>query len=160
MIFSHVVVTAPNMALCETYQQQLDYVLRKKGYDENCQSLTVSDPSGCRVGSGGGTINALNELILKFGKENILRSRVAIIHSGGDSRRSPLHSVTGKAWSALNVLGKHHSECPLSLLLGELEKLCVNIPIGSMVVASSDVLVNNDVTDVCISQQFIRYTHT
>lgn len=27
---------------------------------------------------------------------------MAIIHSGGDSRRSPLQSVCGKAWSSLN----------------------------------------------------------
>ena len=32
----------------------------------------------------------------------MLASHVAIIHSGGDSRRSPLHSVSGKAWSSLN----------------------------------------------------------
>ena len=62
----------------------------------------------------GGTINALvevaEELTLRstgkrqpidFGVLN--RSKVCIIHSGGDSQRSPTQSVCGKAWSSLNL---------------------------------------------------------
>jgi hypothetical protein len=93
----------------------------------------------------------------------VLASTVAIIHSGGDSRRSPLHSVSGKAWSSLNS-GEGEGDCvlasPLTVLLTELTDLarrlpppnCHRWPAGSVIVASADVLVSLELPGVSDAQ--------
>lgn len=109
----------------------------------------------------------------------VLVSNVAIIHSGGDSRRSPLQSISGKAWSSLNCAwssnkqeGQREGErednegdsgevslysSPLTVLLSELSDLIARLPppspsvgpcCGSVVVASSDVLVSLEIPKV------------
>jgi len=66
---------------------------------------------------------------------------VLMVHSGGDSQRSPTNSVCGKAWSALNSAHADASiNTPLDLLLEQLLPLFRGVPPGSLVVASSDVL--------------------
>jgi fucokinase len=54
--------------------------------------VVVPDPDDRRVGSGGATIHALAA---------IAGERVLLIHSGGDSRRLPIYSVSGKLFCAL-----------------------------------------------------------
>ena len=107
--------------------------------------LVVADPAGVRIGSGGGTLNAIQHFVDKYGMEAVGRSKIAIVHSGGDSRRAPLHSVCGKAWASINsVSGDDYLCSPMAFLLLELDKFCVNLGMGSLVIASSDVLL-----DIC-----------
>lgn len=112
---------------------------------------------------------------------------MAIIHSGGDSRRSPLQSVSGKAWSSLNCAHRTKARAtipcsnsdstneveeeeegdyevnlyasPLTVLLSELSDIVARLPLrslsplsdscsGSVVVASSDVLVSLEMPKV------------
>lgn len=95
------------------------------------------------------------------------QSRILVIHSGGDSQRSPLQSVCGKAWCALSSSSSsshaaapsavaspeastHPSQLltpprtPVELLLGTLCRMSggpgEGLPRGSSVVACSDVL--------------------
>ena len=95
------------------------------------------------------------------------QSRILVIHSGGDSQRSPLQSVCGKAWCALSssssssshflgaldaspTVSVHPSQLltpprtPVELLLGTLCRLSggpgEGLQRGSSVVACSDVL--------------------
>ena len=146
--FTHVVVTAPSQKIADVYTSQLKVIKLDLTEFKNSQIVCVADPSGARVGSGGGTLNALNFLDDLIGRSQLCKAKVVIIHSGGDSRRAPLHTVCGKAWASIN---SNYQDCyfitPLSFLLEELRSFCLNILIsdvefGSIVVASSDVLLD------------------
>jgi hypothetical protein len=114
--------------------------------------MCVADPSGVRVGSGGGTLNALQYLEDSIGRHKLLASRVAIIHSGGDSRRAPLHSVCGKAWASINAVlpngdvevgdAKSVLATPIALLMQELCLFCRRASDSIVVIASNDVLLD------------------
>ena len=98
-----IVVTAANEAQAESCQKELDG--RKDLADFLC--LAVADPAGCRIGSGGGTLNALvaaHDAIAGPQSQTcdwLDEHLVCVVHSGGDSQRSPSQSVCGKAWSTL-----------------------------------------------------------
>lgn len=157
--FTHIIVTAPSPALAAVYQSQLDVVQNEFPFLRKCVISCVADPSGVRIGSGGGTLNALHYLSEVIGRAALLKAKVAIIHSGGDSRRAPLHSVCGKAWASLNAVQNDSLlATPLTILIEELSKFCYSIlhnssPVGSITVASSDVLL-----DICRSGKSVACT--
>jgi fucokinase len=64
--------------------------------------LAIPDAGNRRIGSGGATLNALRVLAPKL-SASWGESRVLIIHSGGDSRRLPQYSLSGKLFGALPV---------------------------------------------------------
>jgi GDPmannose 4,6-dehydratase len=146
--FDAVVVTACHERQCIAIRDEL---ARRPAF-QGLVVLAVSDPHSRRVGSGGGTINALvevaEELTLRstgkrqpidFGVLN--RSKVCIIHSGGDSQRSPTQSVCGKAWSSLNSLSEDGElQAPFDLLYSKLCEIFASAPSGGCVVASCDVM--------------------
>jgi fucokinase len=64
----------------------------------------VADPQDRRVGSGTATLLAVAAIAPREGVEHWWRGqRVLLIHSGGDARRLPAYSLTGKLFSALPV---------------------------------------------------------
>jgi fucokinase len=149
---AYLIVTAPNASVCSIYEKQLKYLCRQVHFLKHCKPLCVADPDGIRVGSGGGTLNAISELVKLVGHASVMSSRIVVIHSGGDSRRAPLNSVCGKAWSGINsqlyednILGAS----PLLLLLNELRPILEAAGVGTVLVASSDVLVNLCPSEVC-----------
>lgn len=64
--------------------------------------------------------------------------RVLVVHSGGDSQRSPTQSVCGKAWSALPTSGER-LVAPVDHLIEQLASVTADAPSG-VLVACSDVL--------------------
>ena len=61
--FDAIVVTAPNRKAAEASEGELRVAFERvagKAAGEEVQLLAVSDPKGARIGSGGGTINALD----------------------------------------------------------------------------------------------------
>jgi fucokinase len=143
--FNYLIVTAPNEYLCDIYQLQLNHLCQYlESFAKISGCLCIADPAGVRIGSGGGTLNALSKLIEKVGENEVIHSKIAIIHSGGDSRRSPLQSVVGKAWTHINsaIADDGAPSTPLSLLIQELNIVAENMSQGSLVIASSDVLVS------------------
>jgi hypothetical protein len=141
-IFTHVVVTAPSVAIAEVYRLQLRVLKASLPFLMDSTVECVADPDGHRVGSGGGTLNALQFLRKKYAVELSL-CRVLIIHSGGESRRAPLYSLIGKAWTTINAqVDGQDIACPLLLLIKEITSFCQNVPSGSVVVASSDVMLD------------------
>ena len=96
-------------------------VLRLQG----CRVITVSDPVGVRIGSGGGSLNALERLRSVIGTAALEEAKVLIIHSGGDSRRAPHHSVSGKAWASVN---SNDITSPIALLIEECVAIFANLP--------------------------------
>lgn len=81
-------------------------------------------------------------------------ARVLLVHSGGDSQRSPTQCVCGKAWSALNSCGDgtnstgSSTRCntPMDLLLDHLSRLfsedssSKSLDPGTLVVTACDVM--------------------
>ena len=96
-----VVLTASSPRQADRY---MDEIRRRQhqGKIPPALYLAVPDTGGRRIGSGGATLNALRELEGKLAR-NLGDSRVLIIHSGGDSRRLPQYSLSGKLFGALPV---------------------------------------------------------
>lgn len=70
-------------------------------------------------------------------------ARVLLVHSGGDSQRSPTQCVCGKAWSALNSCSGRDNMCntPMDLLLDHLSRLFQSgLAPGTLVVTACDVM--------------------
>ena len=142
-IFSHIILTAPNKQTSDVYLKELESLREHLVCLQSCEIYCTSDPYGQRVGSGGGTLNALDYLVHNISYSDILNARIVIINSGGDSKRSPLHSICGKAWSTINVdINQTTYSCPMAFLINELSEFCQNIPRGSVVVACSDVILD------------------
>ena len=138
-----VIVTAPTPSIAAVYQKELNSL--KITLPSLCRCVDVrcvSDPFGKRVGSGGGTLNAIDVANKAYGTAFMKSSRTLIIHSGGDSRRAPFHSVCGKAWTSLNSEIDGTLATPLAILIEELSSLAPLIPTGSITVASCDVLLD------------------
>lgn len=111
-------------------------------------------------GSGGATFNAIvaacEHLSARAGFASVspdilANSKIVIIHSGGDSRRSPLQSLCGKvrerfrsdgqAWSAVNSSLREDIMTPFDFLLLNLASAFKDSPPG-LIVCSSDVLLD------------------
>ena len=146
--FTHVIITAPTPDLAAVYLSQLEVIHDELPCLRGCQLLCVADPLGVRIGSGGGTLNALHYLDNLIGRNSLLKAKVAIIHSGGDSKRAPFHTVCGKAWASINAVQSDRLlATPVTMLIEELSIFCTNIlrpeyTLGSIVVSSSDVMLN------------------
>ena len=153
-IFNDIIITAPGQHQLPIYSALCHVIKKRLSLFNNTNFHVCCDPKGLRVGSGGGTINAINYLINNTDNQiadmesvALLNRRVLIVHSGGDSRRSPMHSVCGKAWATINspLIGDIMMN-PLVLILLEFNTFFTSLPLGSIVVASGDVLL--DITKV------------
>jgi fucokinase len=154
--FDAIVVTACHEKQAAAYRAELAQRQAFKG----TLVLAVADPQSRRIGSGGGTINALvavaEALTKKSGNTEkrvdeklVANSTICIIHCGGDhaltnrfgdSQRSSTQSVCGKGWSALNsVNSRGELLAPIDLLLETLSRLFHSSPKG-LIVASCDVM--------------------
>ncbi len=106
-----VVITAGSARQAGRYREELERRRREQKLPEGVLYLVVADPGDRRVGSGAATLNALKALAVAAGLAPDLpaleawwgRHRVLMIHSGGDSRRLPQYSLTGKLFTALPV---------------------------------------------------------
>ena len=126
-----VVVTAANDLQATSARIELE----KRSLPPNTKTLAVADPRGRRIGSGGGTLNALKAAHDLLGDAWLDDRLILIIHSGGDSQRAPSQSVCGKAWSLLPTVPP---KAPVDLLIEQLLKLCAGA--HGVVVACGDVL--------------------
>jgi fucokinase len=95
-----VAITASSKRQAERYEWEIER-RRKRGHiPAGVRFVVVPDPGDRRVGSGGATIHALAE-IAPPGVDWWKSHRVLLIHCGGDSRRLPQYSLSGKLFSAL-----------------------------------------------------------
>ena len=126
---------------------------------------STSDPFDTRMGSGGGTLAALdladnnnsnnNNNSTNVAKEQ--KGSVLIIHAGGQSSRCPTQMTLGKAWTSLPTSSTASSSStndnhdyndnagitnPTYILIESLSNVLSNLPQGSVVVAASDVLLS------------------
>ncbi|CEL98093.1 unnamed protein product [Vitrella brassicaformis CCMP3155] len=139
--FTSLIVTAANDAQASAFEREVAFRRATGSIPPSCKTHVISDPKGARIGSGGATLNALvrcapggppaDELLL-------------IIHSGGDSQRSPVQSVCGKAFATLNCQQQGGTgpflSAPFDLLLESLCRLFAGVKKGGLVVSCSDVV--------------------
>lgn len=148
--FTAIIVTAAGYKQAAAYQLELEARQKNGLITPNTFVLAVPDPSSARVGSGGATFNAIvaatEHLCARSGYASVTPdilagTKVVIIHSGGDSRRSPFQAVCGKAWSLVNSDSMDSLVTPFDLLLQNIASAFKDSPPG-LIVASSDVLLD------------------
>ncbi len=82
-------------------RRQLDWRREAGLLPSRTQFLVLPDPDGRRIGSGGATLHALLRVsaLEHMSAQRADASRILLIHSGGDSRRLPHCSATGKLFA-------------------------------------------------------------
>ncbi len=124
-LWDYLIVTASNARQAEAYERQL------KPHSSARQALVVTDIDGKRIGSGGSTIECL------FRIADLDRSRVLVIHAGGDSKRLPAYGPAGKIFVPLPGGGTLFDRIAATFLKLEVEP-------GQVVVTSGDALIEFD----------------
>ena len=147
--FDAVVITFPDAKAARSASKGPLEELRK-AYSTT-RILASCDPFQLRVGSGGGTLNALEEVLQNItAPERIPRDNsslspsplsVLILHAGGASSRCPTQMVLGKAWTSLPTQDGIIMT-PVWLWFQLAQKLFAKIPAGSVVVIASDTLLD------------------
>jgi fucokinase len=111
-----VIVTAGSTQQAERYEWELRRRVAAGRIPDGVPYLVVPDVADQRIGSGGATLNAIRRLAAELlppadgaGLPVDLvdwwsLQRVLLVHSGGDSRRLPQYSVSGKLFSAVPVM--------------------------------------------------------
>ena len=134
-----VVLTASGESQARLYEAELEAARRRGAVPDRTRTLVVPDPGGRRVGSGGATLNALRAVSEAGGEGS---HRILLVHSGGDSRRVPWASLTGKVFLPVPLLAD--PDRPAPALLDHLLALCMplafRLPRGGLVTLAGDVL--------------------
>lgn len=108
------IITAANAAQARGYERQLRWRRTRGALGPEVVTRVVPDTDGRRIGSGASTLLALRAAaILLHARRPGARSMtelfkgvaIAVIHSGGDSRRLPAYAALGKAFTPLPALG-------------------------------------------------------
>ncbi|XP_035509879.1 fucose-1-phosphate guanylyltransferase [Morone saxatilis] len=95
-----VVVTAADWSQREAYELQITQKVDRKELPHGIHYKVFSDPPGSKIGNGGSTLYALQQLNDIYGK-TLSRLRVILIHAGGLSQRLPSASALGKIFTAV-----------------------------------------------------------
>ena len=100
--------------------------------------LVVPDEGGKRVGSGGATLTVIKKI--KNLAKRLNNLRILVIHSGGDSKRTPQYSALGKLFSPVpRVLPDGRSSTLFDEIIISMSGVAPRIKEG-MVLLSGDVL--------------------
>ncbi|HOX40104.1 MAG TPA: L-fucokinase [Candidatus Brocadiia bacterium] len=154
--WDYLVLTASTPRQADGYRLQLDRRARSGLLPRSTKTIALPDPQGRRVGSGGATLWALRKVcedILLTRPERRSASsviellsglRILIIHSGGDSRRMPHCSPSGKIFVKLPL---HRTDGASTTLFDEVlysvAPICAGLREGT-VILSGDVLLSFD----------------
>ncbi|XP_029285925.1 fucose-1-phosphate guanylyltransferase [Cottoperca gobio] len=95
-----VVVTAVDEQQRDAYELQIRQKLHRRELPLGVHYKVFSDPPGSKIGNGGSTLYALQQLKDIFGKA-LCRLRVILVHAGGFSQRLPSASALGKIFTAV-----------------------------------------------------------
>lgn len=97
-IWQNLVLTTANDAQANVFELQFDRLRRAGIINSETRTQTVADPTGKRIGSGGGMINALTKC---FPDGIDPTQKTLILQCGGDSQRIPHQSLLGKLFAPL-----------------------------------------------------------
>ena len=91
--FDLIVLTASDEHQAEGFRAQI----RQRKLPTGTEVAVIPDRGGQRVGSGGATLSVIRYVKEKLG--GFSGRRVAVLHSGGDGKRTPNYSALGKVFS-------------------------------------------------------------
>uniref|UniRef100_A0A3Q4A8H1 GDP-fucose pyrophosphorylase domain-containing protein n=1 Tax=Mola mola TaxID=94237 RepID=A0A3Q4A8H1_MOLML len=131
-----VVLTAVDADQREAYELQVRQKVDRKELPRGVHYKVFSDPPGYKIGNGGSTLYALQQLNEVYGK-TLSKLRIILIHAGGLSQRLPSASALGKIFTAM-PLGD-----PLYQMLDLKLALCIDFPSQmkpGIVVTSADTM--------------------
>lgn len=131
------ILTAHDGQQAAIFRRQLDWRREAGLLPLHTEFIVLPDPpgEGRRIGSGGATLRALTEI-----GAPAAAGRVLIIHSGGDARRLPHCSVTGKLFARIpRRLPDGRASTVFDEFLISLSGLAASLPPG-VLIASGDVL--------------------
>lgn len=99
--WDYIILTASNEDQAAAYRMQIHERLEKGLLPGTTHYAVLPDPKGKRVGSGGATFQVMKYIGEQHPEEEnpFKNRRVLVIHSGGDSKRVPQYSATGKLFS-------------------------------------------------------------
>ena len=112
-LWDYLIVTAANDRQAASYEAQIQLRREMGLLPQVREILVIPDSDGRRIGSGGSTLQCLDEVLRRESQlgedpsdggraEAILaRLRILIVHAGGDSRRLPAYSPCGKIFIPL-----------------------------------------------------------
>jgi galactokinase/mevalonate kinase-like predicted kinase len=104
-LFDIVLITAASDRQAEAFRRLI--ARRQEGglYPREIAFEVVADPPGGRVGTGGGTLWALVQLLERRRPDDpaafLRRQRILLVHAGGESRRLPCYAPEGKLFAPL-----------------------------------------------------------
>ena len=134
--WDYIVITASNDFQSKGYIYQIES--RKQFLPKKTKFLVVPDEGGKRVGSGGATLTVIRKIQELENRLNNLR--ILVIHSGGDSKRTPQYSALGKLFSPVpRVLPDGRSSTLFDEIIISMSAVAPRIKEG-MVMLSGDVL--------------------
>ena len=168
--WDYLILTASNEEQAAAYKSQLQ-LRQKLGLIQDVkQIMTVSDPGGRRIGSGGSTIFCIMKVLQRevagcvdhskspsSWQKILQRLRILIIHAGGDSRRLPAYGPYGKIFMPLP--GESDSALGTTLFDRQLP-VYLKLPVsesgeGQIVITTGDVLLDFNPEEVCFAEQGI-----
>ncbi|MCH3918198.1 MAG: bifunctional fucokinase/L-fucose-1-P-guanylyltransferase [Spirochaetia bacterium] len=94
-----IIITAANNRQAESYRIQMNYNEATGCLPKSVKWAIVPDVNGERIGSGGATLNVFKYIIEHDNIDSLLKGKILIIHSGGDSKRIPQYSACGKLFA-------------------------------------------------------------
>ena len=120
-----IVLTAANERQADAYRIQIKMREEQGRLPRATRFIVITDYESKRVGSGGATLNVIRVLADEIGIENLLKEKILVIHSGGDSKRIPQYSACGKLFAPVpRMLPNGH----VSTLFDELIIVATDIP--------------------------------
>ena len=135
------VLTASDERQADMYRRQLAWRREADLLPRGTDFSVVPDPGGRRIGSGGATLRVLAAAAAAEVGATPAASRALIIHSGGDSKRLPHCSATGKLFARVpRALPDGRASTIFDEFLISLLGLASLVPPG-VLIASGDVLV-------------------
>jgi len=146
--FDYCIITASDAAQASAFSSLIE---RRQGaglYPREMKFRVYADPADTRVGSGGGTITALERFVAEESRGELAERflsccSILMIHAGGESRRLPCYLPEGKLFAPVPAASSAIvSPCVLDLELS----LYFRYPWvkGELVVASGDVIIDFD----------------
>ena len=131
------VLTASDERQAAMYGRQLDWRREAGLLPATTRFVVIPDPGGRRIGSGGATLRALAQAAPGAAPAG---QRILMIHSGGDSRRLPHCSASGKLFARVpRSLPDGRASTIFDEFLISLSGLAAEAPAGALI-ASGDVL--------------------
>jgi galactokinase/mevalonate kinase-like predicted kinase len=106
-LFDIVLITASSDRQAEAFRTLIARRQEHGLYPRELRFEVVADPPGGRIGTGGGTLWALDRLVANARAEEsesfFDEHRILLIHAGGESRRLPTYAPEGKLFAPLPV---------------------------------------------------------